>query len=319
MHTFIGPFFLAIAATAANAAPLPLVGGDGICEPAEALAGLCFVTSQGFVVEAVTGPNGEFPVINGVGNSVFAYRITGPGVAGGSCQGVSDISHGSILLPASCFGTAPTIVDAGPAPELQTNGQGDPSCGFGVGDLDNDLLKWDAGVPCDGFAEFVVVIAGEVPAQTTSFGIKAGQICESATILGPGCSNIVRYCPPTANSTGEPAIIEYDGSFSLSANQFILSASGLPPGVPGIFFFGTGQTSVPFGNGTRCVGNTQRLVKIPAATAAGTLAVQLDTTTPPLSSIVPGIPYYFQLYYRDPMGGGAGFNTTDALCIVFTP
>src|SRR5690606_38488487 len=181
-------------------------------------------------------------------------------------------------------------------------------CGFGVGDLDNDLLKWDSGVPCDGSAEFSVVITGEVPAQTTSFGIKAGQLCESGNILGPGCSNIVRYCPGTVNSTGEPAVIEYDGSFSLSENQFFLSGSGLPPNQPGFFFFGTEQLDQPFGNGTRCLGgNVGRLRKI-GTTFMGTTVAQIDTTVPPLSSIVPGIPYYFQLSYRDPMGGGEQFT-----------
>ena len=52
---------------------------------------------------------------------------------------------------------------------------------------------------------------------------------------------------------------------------------------------------------------------------ASVITLQFDLTIPPLNSVVPGVPYHFQLYYRDPMGGGQGFNTTDALTIVFTP
>ena len=62
----------------------------------------------------------------------------------------------------------------------------------------------------------------------------------------------------------------------------------------------------------------RRLQKI-GNPVTGNTATQFDLTIPPLNSVVPGVPYHFQLYYRDPMGGGQGFNTTDALTIVFTP
>lgn len=35
--------------------------------------------------------------------------------------------------------------------------------------------------------------------------------------------------------------------------------------------------------------------------------------------ILPGVPHYFQLRYRDPTGGSAGFNATGARYVTFAP
>lgn len=45
--------------------------------------------------------------------------------------------------------------------------------------------------------------------------------------------------------------------------------------------------------------------------------VQQPTTCAP--PIVPGSAHRFQAWYRDPAGGGAGFNLSDGLEVVFTP
>lgn len=303
-----------------SAAPLASAAqADGVCDPVESQAGLCWVAPTGYVIEAVTGPNGEFPVIDLNGDSVFSYLITGPGVGGGSCQQVHDISHASIQFPSTCAGGDLQVLNAAPAPELLTNGQGDPSCGFGSGDLANDVLKWDSGVDCDESRTFTVVIEGVVPAASTAMSIKAGPNCMQGTILGPACPNLTRLCPSNPNSTGVPAVIDFNGSFSLSANDFTLIGLNLPPDQPGFYFFGSTTVDLPFGNGRRCIGGPQvRLQKI-GIPFTGSTVHQFDTTQPPLDALVPGVPYYFQMYYRDPMGGGEGFNTTDALCIVFAP
>jgi hypothetical protein len=290
---------------------------NGICDPAEAQQGLCWLAPWGYVIEAVTGSDGEFPVINSQGNSVFSYLVTGPGA--GHCNGVPSISHASVLLPSSCAAGDLVILQASPAPQLQTHGQGDPSCGFGVGDLQQDVLKWDLGVACNSTSVYTLVIEGEVPAALTSFSFKAGPHCEQGTILGPACPNIKRYCPSSLNSTGQAAVIDFDGSFSISANDFSILGAGLPPNQPGFYFYGTVQTNVPFGNGLRCVGGPSlRLEKIGIPFSGDTLH-QFDLTAPPLDTVVPGVPYFFQLYYRDPLAGNQGFNTTNALAIVFTP
>jgi hypothetical protein len=127
------------------------------------------------------------------------------------------------------------------------------------------------------------------------------------------------YCESLPNSTGAPAGIGAEGNPSISENDFYVTATGLPPNQPGWFFFGTQEQDTPFGNGVRCIGGTiSRLRKI-AIEITGEADVQLDFTFPPLDTIVPGVPYYFQLWYRDPMGGGANYSTSDALRVIFAP
>ena len=296
----------------------PSFAGDGLCTAEEQTDGLCFVSPGGFVVEALTGTNGEFPVIDDMGNSVFAYQITGPGANGGSCAGVHDISHGDILVP-NCDNGTLHILDSSPNGERLSNGHGDPSCGFGTGDLGHDVFKWDHGVSCNGSEIFYVVLAGQVSAAPTSFLLKAATDCDVATILGPDCANPFVYCVGNPNSVGDGGHIGSTGSISIADNNFRLSGTGLPPNQPGYFFFGTEQNNLPFGDGVRCIGgDVGRLRKI-AIEVTGTTFLQFDFTVSPFDTIQPGIPYYFQLYYRDPAAGASGFNTTDALCVTFAP
>jgi len=305
-----------VGASLISASALAL-GADGTCLPEDQAANRCFVSPGGFVVEAVTGRRGEFPVLNDDGDSVFAYRITGPSVDGGSCQGVHDISHADIVIP-SCPDAPLTLI--GSTPQGETLPGGDPSCGFGPGDDGAYVFKWDEGVACNSSTTFSLIMAGSVSAAPTSFLLKAAGNCDVAQILGPDCgSNPFNYCEGGVNSTGMTGSLDYSGSISISENDFHLTASGLPPNRPGFFFYGTKRIQVPFGNGFRCIGgNVVRYRKI-GTEVTGDVAVHLDFTRPPLTNIVPGIAYYFQLYFRDRTAGGAGFNTTDAICAVFAP
>jgi len=109
------------------------------------------VRLDGYLIEIVKGPNGEFPVSDANGDSVFAYRISGQGTLGESCGGVQRVSHADILVPV-CDPAASgliDIIDTDPRKTtLHQDGQGDPSTGFGAGDFDNDVLKWSVAVRC---------------------------------------------------------------------------------------------------------------------------------------------------------------------------
>jgi hypothetical protein len=133
-----------------------------------------------------------------------------------------------------------------------------------------------------------------------------------------GGGPIERYCQNTANSTGGPAVIDASGSSSVAANDLGLSAAPVP-NQPGLFFYGTSQIELPFGDGYRCTGGT--VVRFPAAVPSGQSAsYAVDTTSLPHGAqIVPGDVLHFQYWFRDPAAGGAGFNTSDALRITFLP
>ncbi len=113
---------------------------------------------------------------------------------------------------------------------------------------------------------------------------------------------------------------EGSGSTSVSASDFGLSAVGNPPSQFGVFFMGPTPTSVPFGNGYLCV--TGSLTRYPLVTsdALGIASYDVDNTVPPaLGKIVDGSTWNWQYWYRDPMGGGAFFNLSDALSATYCP
>ena len=109
------------------------------------------------------------------------------------------------------------------------------------------------------------------------------------------------------------------GSNVVADNDFTLEARDVPPNVFGLFFYGPNQVQVPFGNGFRCVGGMiQRVQPAAQANASGVTTRQLDLlSTPHTSFISPGVTTNFQLWFRDPMGGGLAFNTTDGVEVSF--
>ncbi len=135
------------------------------------------------------------------------------------------------------------------------------------------------------------------------------------------------YCTANPNSTGAPSQILIAGSSNPADQDVTLSAEDLPPSIPGLFFFGTGQLSgIPFGDGLRCVGGTTTRIQPPAFSGGGmgdppqsqgTAARQLDFNAPYASALVSGTTLNFQFWYRDPMGGPAGFNTSDGIEVSF--
>jgi hypothetical protein len=134
---------------------------------------------------------------------------------------------------------------------------------------------------------------------------------------GPGILG-TSYCVSTPNSTGGAAIITATGSDSVAAQNVTLTATPVP-NQPGIFYFGPNQIQIAFGNGFRCVGGTT--VRLAPNTASGNVLTRvLDfNSAPVMGTIVGNTTWNFQAWYRDPAGGGAGFNLSDAVEIPFLP
>jgi hypothetical protein len=123
------------------------------------------------------------------------------------------------------------------------------------------------------------------------------------------------FCAGSVNSTGDSADIFAAGRDSLSDNQFTLRATGLPD-KPFLFFYGDIEQQVPFGNGFLCVGGA--LVRIlPVATASGGVAEAI-VDLPSVGIHTTGN-RKFQCWFRDPLAGNAGFNTSDGLSVTFFP
>ena len=103
-------------------------------------------------------------------------------------------------------------------------------------------------------------------------------------------------------------------------NDLVLTATGVPAGQFGVFFYGVSQTQVPFGDGFKCVANPVFRLHV-TATGAGTVGFPIDYGNPPgpAAQITPGSTWNFQFWYRDPAAGASGHNLSDGLELLFCP
>lgn len=135
---------------------------------------------------------------------------------------------------------------------------------------------------------------------------------------------MLRSCESTPNSTGNAARIDWWGVTSVSSNKLVLTAENGPPLAACLFLVGGTQQSLPYGNGTLCVGPPiDRLTDPLFLDAAGNRTLSLDLTQGPLASgplaVQPGDTRTFQVWYRDPGAGADAFDLTDAIEATFLP
>lgn len=140
------------------------------------------------------------------------------------------------------------------------------------------------------------------------------------TVASPG----VPFCPPLASSIGQPGRLSLSGSASLAANDLTLVVDDLPPQKSLLFVYGFASAQLPFGDGLLCA--AAPLARLPPpllSDSLGSASRPLDSGQPPLGSgpaaVGAGDTVYFQTWYRDPTGGPAGFNLSDAVQLTFAP
>jgi hypothetical protein len=148
-------------------------------------------------------------------------------------------------------------------------------------------------------------------------GIAAGQVKVYSGLAG-SCGGMTNYCTAGANSVS-PAGMNVLGMGSASVSSiFYLRAAGGPANQPGLFYYGPNQISMPFGEGTRCVGGMVHRLSPIVIGAGGTASMPLDF--PALGFPIPAnSTWNFQFWYRDPAGGGSNFNLSDAVEVNFCP
>ena len=143
---------------------------------------------------------------------------------------------------------------------------------------------------------------------------------------GPGCPDPYTYCVASPNSVGPGMTVGYSGSGSVAQQDLTLFATAGPPNQFGLFFYGMYQDNVPFGEGVLCVdGGVLGIFRfgVTQLDVFGDAAYVVDWNAPPVGSgpgqWVDGDQWNVQFWYRDPSGGPAGFNTTDALSLYLCP
>ena len=136
-----------------------------------------------------------------------------------------------------------------------------------------------------------------------------------------GCSAPANYCIGAANSfSAFGAFMSSTGSTSVSANNLTLIAGDAIPGQFGIFYFGPLQAQAPFGEGFRCVAGSTKRMPLQTANGSGLATRVVDLNNLPSgASIQAGDTVNFQFWFRDPAGGGTGFNLSDGLNTVWCP
>jgi hypothetical protein len=163
---------------------------------------------------------------------------------------------------------------------------------------------------------------GQVYAEVAA----ASSVLVVRTAEADDCGSITYYCTPGKANSVSPtgAILQAAGCPSHDANSLELTVIDLPPGKPGIFFYGPFRTGYDFGNGHVCVGGLVN--RIPTALFAsqdGSVTLPIDLQDPLFTTgagaVLPGSTWNFQFWYRDPGGGLATFNLSNAVEIVFAP
>lgn len=130
------------------------------------------------------------------------------------------------------------------------------------------------------------------------------------------------YCISAPNSVNPGgATMGSAGSVSITANDLQLQAFGLPANVTNLFFMGQNQIApVAFGNGFRCIGAP--FYRLPAVQASifGDTQFDLDVNTLPQGiQVNAGESWNFENWYRDPAAGGANYNGSNGLNVIFCP
>jgi hypothetical protein len=232
------------------------------------------------------------------------FRISGgnfavDGAGGFSATVVLSFTAGTLTVAPLTGGTTQQSLAGNQSSPTQVNGS-----------LTYDGTRYRISAPING------VFAFADPGTGTSGSITLnGTVVAFHTPVAPAV-----YCSSNANSTGGAASMSFGGTTSLGAGNPSLDVNGLPTNTFGIVFYGAGQTNSPFGDGVRCVGGqVQRLApqnsgafgSISRGIGAGDLA--------PTSPATVGQSLNFQFWYRDVPAGGAGFNTSDALTVRYTP
>jgi hypothetical protein len=139
----------------------------------------------------------------------------------------------------------------------------------------------------------------------------------SVSVLLNARTNPGSYCIGAPNSAGDGARMGSSGSISVSANDMVLRASGLPPFMNGIYFYGSTPKQLPFHSGYLCIASPITRLDPPVlVNGLGEASRALDLAALPMTA---GSVWNFQLWYRDPSFGPGTTNFSDGWRVAFEP
>jgi hypothetical protein len=165
-----------------------------------------------------------------------------------------------------------------------------------------------------GAASFDISIVGPAePGTAYCFCDSGNAPCGNSGTAGNGCAN-------GSNAAG--ANLTGSGTATIGSDSLVLSATGLVPNQPGLYFQGNaavnGGAGVIFGDGIRCAGTTVIRLGVAAADASGASSTAgFATSISVKGGVSTGDLRHYQLWYRDPAGSpcGALFNLTNGYSV----
>ncbi len=266
--------------------------------------------------------------------------FTGQGSAGGSL-GENDVDGGSTSLISPTFDLSNSVASRIHYWRWYSNNQGSaPGADVFNVDISNDGgSTWTAAEvvgPTGSEAvggwmyasvdvESFLPVTSQMRVRFTASDLGSGSIVEAAlddvsvTYIDPNaCSSPVNFCVGAPNSAGPGAVMDWQGSTSVAANDLTLVSWGVVPNQFGLFFYGSGQQQTSLGNGFLCLGGS--LYRLPAlqADALGQAMWGLDLgNLPSGGSIAMGETWNFQFWYREKASAGGGYNFSDGLQVLF--
>jgi len=189
-----------------------------------------------------------------------------------------------------------------------------------LGQAHFDYVVWSNGA--EGDDEWVATMIdgnGDVAPSNSAF------VYWNALLAQPYCFGV--NCPCSndiadagcENSTGMGGLLTASGTGSLSADDLIIDATSLPTNRFGFFLVGQNETSLPFGNGFRCVASGATAFPIMVQNTGATGTMQLGPGIAGMAGILQCESWNFQAVFRDDPTGQclSGFNTTNAIKVTF--
>ncbi len=156
---------------------------------------------------------------------------------------------------------------------------------------------------------------GGAPGTAFCFGDGTGSVCPCNNFGGSGAG--------CQNSTAGGATISGSGSNSIGAGTLVLSATGLVPGQPGLYFQGNNAINSgngnSFGDGLRCAGQSVVRLQVAFSSGAGTSSTSINIASK--GGVSAGQTRRYQIWYRDPSLSPCvtGFNLSNGYEVVWIP
>lgn len=141
-------------------------------------------------------------------------------------------------------------------------------------------------------------------------------------ILRGAPGDVEAICAGTPHSLGHAASLRFEGPPTEGTRELWLEVHGGVPDAIAQILFGPEHTPVPYGDGSLCIDPAFRIryAEPFRLDTAGFASVHADWSRPEIAAgptaWTAGSTWVVQATFRDP-GGAAGYNSTDALKVLF--